>query len=174
MRTRVLNYFHTFHPEAQAEHDRLAREDARLALEQARQPEVPAEDRPKRRMSEKSRDVEAERAQVQAALAEQAEVIKSGVVRIHIKGLTRSEFRRLLIAHPAREDDQLDAQVGYNVDSFGEALIEACIIRTEDLDGNPVPNEWGAWADEMTNGQWEEVFRACLSLTNEGTPSLPR
>jgi hypothetical protein len=37
MRTRVLNHFHTFHPEAQAEHDRLAQEEKRLTRAQAAQ-----------------------------------------------------------------------------------------------------------------------------------------
>ena len=53
MRTRVLNHFHTFHPEAQAELNRLAAEEARLTLALARRSESePAEPKPKRRMSE--------------------------------------------------------------------------------------------------------------------------
>ena len=36
MRTRVLNHFHTFHLEAQAELNRLAAEEARLTLALAR------------------------------------------------------------------------------------------------------------------------------------------
>ena len=55
-----------------------------------------------------------------------------------------------------------------------DAFVKACILRTENLDGEPVPNEWSAWADEMTNGQWEEVLRACFKLTNEGEPVFPQ
>ena len=88
--------------------------------------------------------------------------------------LFRSEYRRLLVEHPPRKDDPLDAQLGYNSDSFGDAFVKACILRTENLDGEPVPNEWSAWADEMTNGQWEEVLRACFKLTNEGEPVFPQ
>ncbi|QNN50139.1 hypothetical protein H9L10_03525 [Phycicoccus endophyticus] len=100
--------------------------------------------------------------------------IASGVVRIVIKGLTRGEFRRLLVEHPPREDDPLDVRLGYNSDTFGDALIQACILHTENLDGEPVENRWPDWADDMTNGQWEEVFRACMDLTNEGAPAFPR
>ena len=39
MRTKVLHYFHTFHPDAQSELNRLAGEEARLTLEKARQGE---------------------------------------------------------------------------------------------------------------------------------------
>jgi hypothetical protein len=171
MRTRVLNHFHTFHPDAQAEHDRLALEEKRLTRLQAREPE----DEPKpRRMSEPAEDIEAELESVRAKIDECKAVIASGVVRVVIKGLTRGEFRRLLTAHPPRDGDDLDARLGYNSDTFGDALITASIVKTENLDGEPVPNEWARWADEMTNGQWEEFFTACLKLTNDGEPVFPR
>ena len=180
MRTKVLNHFHTFHPEAQEEFNRLAAEEKRLTRAMAREPEptdgptpVRLDGRP-RRLSEPPDDLDAQLADVRAEMDEQRKVIASGVVRILIKGLTRGEFRRLLTAHPPRSGDDLDARVGYNADTFGDALIKACILRTEDLDGNPVPNEWDQWADDMTNGQWEDVFTACMKLTNDPEPVFPR
>lgn len=174
MRTRVLNHFHTFHPEAQAEFDRLAAEEKRLTLAHARQAEGGAESSPKRRMSEPADDLAGQIEAVRAALDVQRDIIASGVVRVVIKGLSRGEFRRLMVAHPPREDDALDRQLGYNADTFGDALITACIVRTESLSGEAVENRWPQWADEMTNGQWEEFFTACLKLTNEGEPSFPQ
>ena len=172
MRTRVLNHFHTFHPEAQAEFDRLALEERRLTKAKAAQPD---DDEPKRRrMSEPAEDVDAALAEVRAAMDEQRAIIASGVVRITVKGLTRGEFRRLLVDHPPRDGDELDERLGYNGDTFGDALIKASIVRTDNLNGEPVPNDWDVWADEMTNGQWEDVFRACLKLTNDGEPTFPR
>jgi len=173
MRTTVLNHFHTFHPEAQAEHDRLAQEEKRLTLVKARRGE--GDDTPRRqRMSAPLEDVDAQLAEVRSQIEAQKAIIASGVVRIHIKGLTRGEYRRLLVEHAPRDGDPLDRQLGYNADTFGDAMISACIVRTENLDGEPVENEWGEWADEMSNGQWEEVFRACLSLTNDPAPVFPR
>jgi len=174
MRTKVLNYFHTFHPDAQAELNRLAAEEKRLTTAIARRGEEDVETRPRRRMSEPVDDLDADLETVRAAMDEQRSVIASGVVRLIIKGLTRGEYRRLLVEHGPRDDDPLDKQLGYNADTFGDALIRACIVRTEDLDGRKVPNRWDKWADEMTNGQWEEVFRACLRLTNDGGPAFPR
>ena len=180
MRTKVLNHFHTFHPDAQEEFNRLAAEEKRLTRAMAREPEptggptpVRLDGRP-RRLSQPPVNPEAELADVRAKMDEQRAIISSGVVRIIIKGLTRGEFRRLLTAHPPRENDPLDARVGYNADTFGDALIKACILRTEDLNGNPVPNDWDQWADEMTNGQWEDVFTACMKLTNDPEPVFPR
>ena len=180
MRTKVLNHFHTFRPEAQEEFNRLAAEEKRLARAMAREPEptdgptpVRLDGRP-RRLSQPPVNLEAELADVRAKMDEQRAIIASGVVRIIIKGLTRGEFRRLLTAHPPRQGDDLDGKVGYNADTFGDALIRASILRTEDLDGNPVPNRWDQWADEMTNGQWEDVFTACMRLTNDPEPVFPR
>ena len=94
-------------------------------------------------------------------MVEPRKVIASGVVRLVIKGLTRGEYRRLCRT-PARQDDLLDAQLGCNSDSFGDAFVKACILRTENLDGEPVLNEWSAWADEMTNGQWRKSCAGML------------
>ena len=180
MRTKVLNHFHTFHPEAQEEFNRLAAEEKRLTRAMAREPEptdgptpVRLDGRP-RRLSEPPDDLDAQLADVRAKMDEQRKIIASGVVRIIIKGLTRGEFRRLLTAHPPRQGDDLDARVGYNADTFGDALIKACILRTEDLDGQSVPNDWDQWADAMTNGQWEDEFTACMRLTNDPEPVFPR
>jgi hypothetical protein len=79
--------------------------------------------------------------------------------------------------HPPREGDALDTQLGYNSDTFGDALIQASILETRALapdgtSGDPVPNEWDKWADEMTDGQWEELFTACLDLNKSGNPTL--
>lgn len=173
MRTAVLHYFHTFHPEAEAEIARLSKVEAEVVLEQARRGEPDAEGAPrKQRASAPLRDLDAELAGVRELIAAQRAIVGSGVVRLVLRGLSRGEFRRVLVEHPAREDDPYDKAVGYNVDSFGEALIAACLTRTENLAGEAVPNGWDRWADEMTNGQWDEIFTAALQLTNAGNPTL--
>lgn len=177
MRTRILNHFHTFHPDAQAEHDRLALEEKRLTRDLARRGEEDLE-RP-RRMSEpapKTDDLDAQLADVRARIEEQKAIIASGVVRIILGAIPRKggrgAFRRLLTEHPPRDGDELDASLGYNSDTFGDALIRACIVRTENLAGETVENEWDKWADDMTDGQWEEVFTACLKLNKDGNPTV--
>ena len=80
-----------------------------------------------------------ERAAVLAKGRSIGEKVASGVVRVVIKGLTRGEFRRLLTAHPPRDGDDLDGRLGYNADTFGDALVSESILRTENLDGETVP-----------------------------------
>lgn len=195
MRTTVLNHLHTQHPEAQAEFDRLAAEERRLSLEKARAGEESLEPPKKQRMSEKvvKRDFDAELEDVRAAMDVQREIIASGWVRLVVKGLNRGEYRRLMIKHGPRDDDPLDQQLGYNVDTFGEALIQACLIKTlaHELSGGKaiwsrpasdfslpledqeVCPDWDAWADAMTSGQWEDVFRGCLEITRDPNPAPP-
>lgn len=180
MRTKVLNHFHTFYPDAQEEFNRLAGEEKRLTRAIARDPGDDGPDmlrldgtRPRRRLSEPPVDLNAQLVDVRAKMDEQRKIIATGVVRIIVKGLSRGEFRRLLTAHPPRSGDDLDQRVGYNADTFGDAFIRACILRTENLDGHPVPNDWDTWADAMTNGQWEDVFTACMKLTNDPEPVFP-
>lgn len=173
MRTDFVNYFHTFYPEAQAELDELIAREKRLTRMKARQPE--GEDAPKRRMSDPAPNPDAELDEVRAGIEKARKKILSGVVRLHLKGLGRGEFRALLSEHPPRDEEPHDKTVGYNVDTFGEALIAKCLFRTESVaTGREVKNRWDEWADEMTDGQWEEVFAACLRLTQSGNPALPR
>lgn len=180
MRTTVLNHFHTFHPEANAEIARLAKEEARIQVARARRgdvdPDMPVN---RRRASERPQDLDAELADVRAKIDEQKAIVESGVVRLVVHGLPRGKrggkrntFRRMLAEHPPREGDVLDARLGYNSDTFGDELIQACILRTENLAGEPVENEWDKWADDMTDGQWEEIFRTCMSLNTEGNPTV--
>lgn len=177
MRSTVLNHCHTFHPDAQAEYDRLVLEEKRLTREKARRAEGDDEAPVKRRMSQPLEDVDAKLADVRAQMDEQRRVIASGWVRLVVTALPRKEFRRLLTEHAPREDVEADKHLGYNSDTFGEALIAACIDKTlahELNGGDTVPNEWDKWADEMTDGQYEDIFTACLKLNTDGQPSFPR
>jgi hypothetical protein len=174
MRTRVLNHFHTFHPEAQEEYDRLVREEQRLTRAKAAQGDGEA---PRRRMSEPVEDVDAALADVRAKKAEQQAILASGVVRFILRALPRKEFRRLLTANPPREGVDLDKRLGYNTDTFSEALIPPSILETRALapdgkSGDLVPNEWDKWADEMNEGQYGEIFQACMNLNTEGNPNV--
>ena len=167
--TRTVTYFHTFDEAALARIEELTAEDRALALAEAREPA-------RQRMNDKTArpNPAARRAQIATELDAEREKVKAGAVRITLQGLPRGEYRRVLAAHPPRDGEPHDKEVGYNIDTFGDALIQACITATTDLGGQPVPNEWDAWADQMTDGQWEEVFSAALNLNRQGNPVFPQ
>lgn len=99
--------------------------------------------------------------------------LADNAVRITFEALPRRAYRDLLAAHAPRPGEDLDNKVGYNTDTFGDALLQSAIIATTDLDGNPVPNQWDVWADAMSDGAWQEMFRLVLTLQRAGNPSLP-
>lgn len=99
--------------------------------------------------------------------------LADNAVRITFEALPRRAYRDLLAAHAPRPGEEMDTRVGYNVDTFGDALLQSAIIATTSLEGAPVPNEWDAWADSMSDGTWQEMFRLVLALQKAGNPNLP-
>lgn len=99
--------------------------------------------------------------------------LAGNAVKLTFEAMPRRAYRELLAAHAPRPGEDLDNKVGYNVDTFGDALLQAAIIATTGIDGNPIPNDWDTWADEMSDGAWQEMFRLVLTLQRAGNPSLP-
>lgn len=171
--TAQVTHFHTFHPEATDAYKQAVKEEKRLTTLLAGLPEQDIAER----LSQPSRRTEIEqqlddaRAQMRAA----QETIASGAVVIQFTALPRGAYRRLLAEHAPRPDIPEDIQVGANTDTFGEALIQACITTTSDpLTGQPVPNNWDTWADNMTDGQWSEIFQIVLRLNRRGDTEIAR
>ena len=99
--------------------------------------------------------------------------LAGNAVKLTFEAMPRRAYRDLLATHAPRPGEDLDNKVGYNVDTFGDALLQAAIIATTNLEGQPVPNEWDTWADDMSDGAWQEMFRLVLTLQRAGNPSLP-
>jgi hypothetical protein len=80
-----------------------------------------------------------------------------------LQGLPRSEWRELLKAHPARDEDQTD----FNAETFPVAALAACSV---------VPKMTLAQAeklvDMLTDGQWNVLFSHVWML-NAGQVEIP-
>lgn len=173
MRTRTLTFFTDY--DTVEEYGRLINEEKALSLALARRSEVPPEERPKTRMSEKPEDLKGKLAKVRADLEDARAAVEESMVCLTMTGLNRKEFRRLMVEHPPRDDDHLDLQVGYNGDTFPDALIQRCIVRVDNNSGEPIDNEWDRWADEMPQGDWEEIFSKTMALSTARSPqTLPQ
>lgn len=161
--TKTILYRHTFHPEAEAELVTLTNEDARLEQ---------AEKRPQRASVKTTPAMR--RAEIAERTLELHALLTSGDVLLHFTALPRGDYRTLITANMPRKGDPEDEAAGYDVDHFPEALIRACLDKVTTLDGEPVENRWDEWADQMTDGQWEEIYLTVLSLNRRGSTAFPR
>lgn len=171
--TATLTHIHTFHPDANTAYETAARDEKRLTTTLAG---LPADDTTTRlsqasRRTELTQQLEQARARMRAA----QETIASGAVVLTFTALTRGAYRALLAAHAPRPDIPEDTKIGANSDTFGEALITACLTSTSNpLTGKPVPSQWDTWAQEMTDGQWWQIFETVLRLNRRGDTELAR
>lgn len=66
----------------------------------------------------------------------------------------------LVKAHPPREGDQGDLVLGYNADTFFDALVVASVV-----DPQPSPEQWQRLlGDGLTSRQFDELAEAALTL----------
>lgn len=54
-------------------------------------------------------------------------------LHVKLRALGRREWKRLLDEHPPRKDNEDDAALGVNEDTFKEALVPASIVEPADL-----------------------------------------
>jgi hypothetical protein len=75
-------------------------------------------------------------------------------VIITLTALKAADYDVLLKDHPPREDNELDALVDYNRDTFPDALMEASALkRVEDADGNLIDMDVADLIATMSNGE---------------------
>lgn len=85
--------------------------------------------------------------------AAEAKVDAASVI-ITFTALKASDYDVLLKDHPPREDNELDALVDHNRDTFPDALMEATAVkRVEDADGNLVDMDVADLIATMSNGE---------------------
>lgn len=81
--------------------------------------------------------------------------VDEATVAFTLKGLNRQKYRALEAAHPAA-----DGGAGWNLDTFPEALVRACLT-------DPVVDESDPLFDVFTPGQVERLFEGAFLACNE-------
>ena len=144
------------HSATVAEAAKLRAEDKRLALDEARQ-----------KAGELTGLPDPRREEIQARLEQLDDQIASGQIHITVTALTAGAYRNLLKNHPPKDGDQLDEKVGYDVDTFGAALIRATTLTAEDHEGQPYGldlDDLLSEDDGVTPYDFEQWFRTALAL----------
>lgn len=96
--------------------------------------------------------------ELEAEMAEQS-------VPLKLRALTYKALADLLAAHPPREDKD---ETGFNVDTFGVALLAACAV-----DPAMSADKAGQLVDRLTHGQWDDLFNTMWAL-NRSSVDVPK
>lgn len=80
--------------------------------------------------------------------------------KIELKALPRKEWRALRIAHPPRDGDDGDAEVGFNRDTMGDDLVPVSVV-----DGQfPSIADRDEFLDALADGDFEKLYAAAVDL----------
>jgi len=120
----------------QEELQALAVEEKRLALAQARE------------TGAKRSPITKQLNEIRPAIAALEAEIATGRITVTVMALAASKYRNLLKNHPPREDDEFDAKVGYNEETFMLPLLTEATVAARDHQGQDVPLDLEAWLDE--------------------------
>lgn len=103
--------------------------------------------------------------------------MESETAKFRLRALPRNRWAELVAAHPPRDGDDDDKNVGLNRSTFFDAaLVEPGVIVEvvqggEPMEFDPVA-EWESLADDMTDQQYTE-FANAVFLLNRGKVSIP-
>ena len=104
-----------------------------------------------------------------------------------LRGMPRHVWDAFVADHPEREDNELDKAYGYNTETIFDAVlghkvpaavsgdVQPTIVSVTKQDGTLVkftPDEWQAFADELTNAQYGS-FQVAVNEINRGRVNVP-
>lgn len=92
-----------------------------------------------------------------AALKEQ---IREATEYFTLRSVSRSQLMNLIAEHPPREGDVADEAVGFNRDTYHEALVRASVVEPE-----LSPADWDELDGILTPGQWTRLMAAANELS---------
>ena len=93
-----------------------------------------------------------------------------------LRGLPRNVWDALKNDHPARKDNDLDDQFGFDTSMvFEKAMLAEGTIDSVMQGSEPVEftvEDWAGISDDLTDGQWGDFASALIEL-NAGRQSVP-
>lgn len=125
--------------------------------------EIRSKDRGEGRLnpSTEARDIARDMEQLKDEMA-------ASTVPFVLRALPRREFQKLFAAHPPEKGNDTHKQLGYNPETFYEALVKASVVDPE-LD----EDTWVRLSEEVwTSAQWAALVAAASAL-NMNEVSVP-
>lgn len=104
---------------------------------------------------------------IEEKLASLREEMRGDTMDFVLRGLSRKKFSDLKAAHRPRDEDK-EAGVDYNGETFPVALVQACLIDPS----LTIPELEDLVDTIFTQGQWDTLFWGAM-LLNRGTVDIP-
>lgn len=87
--------------------------------------------------------------------------------KVEVRSIGR-RWRKVAAEHPPREKNDDDAEWGWNVSTFGDAVVPLCIVSIAGQDLAPEAIE--AAVDEMSDGDFSRVYAAVVRINTGRGP----
>ncbi len=109
--------------------------------------------------------------------AELWEKQEAETVSFHLRALPRHEWDKLKLDHPAREDDELDSQYGFNTSTIFDAALSrpGVIVEVTNAGGEREEfshNDWLEFSKDLSSGQFTD-FQVAINELNGGQAEVP-
>lgn len=87
-------------------------------------------------------------------------------IKATVQRLPRKQFRDLIKAHPPREGDEADKEIGFNEEAVADELVPACLVAPEFK--SPAFRE--EFLDNLSDAQFGLLFDAAYAVNRGGVP----
>lgn len=110
---------------------------------------------------------------VAAKIADLEKQMDESTVCVKLKAIKRAEYAELVAAHPAREDNDVDAAFGFNTDTFADAAMPKSIVSAwKKATGKKVDftgEDWAEVSEEFTDAQYSDFTSALIGINRQAT-----
>ncbi len=88
--------------------------------------------------------------------------MRDAAVEFEFESLSTPEYQKLILKHPAREDDQFDFMAGYNRETVNDALVRLCLVNMEFSDAG-----WERLQAKCPPGEWSHLRETVMKVNAE-------
>lgn len=100
-------------------------------------------------------------AAARAAVGELRSRMLAASVTFRVRALPQRRWTALYAEHPPRDGDQDDTKVGFNRDTFYDALVRECTVEPQMSDG-----QWSTLLDHLSTAQYATLKTTAWTVNN--------
>jgi hypothetical protein len=94
--------------------------------------------------------------------------MKAESVDFVVQAMSRSEWVKLIAAHPPRDGVEIDQRMGLNSESYWPALLKRCVV-----DPVVTPEQWKSLLDGVLSSSQYEALTDAAWAVNRAEVSVP-